>query len=176
MYCMQCGSEIPPGISACPSCARQVTGSTAQPVAARSVIPPNRKRLVWIASGVLILLVILYVAGGGSGLSKSKAEQAIFQWQIGAWVCRCGGSCTGSGGLPVSVTGVQEMPQQNSARAVLAFENAPINHSCPGERMYTGPGEAIFNRFTDGRWLLARISTSEGINSFVWDNLNIPVK
>jgi hypothetical protein len=74
------------------------------------------------------------------------------------------------------VTGVQELPQENSARALLTFQNAPINHSCPGERMYSGPGEATFSHFTDGRWLLTKISTSEGINSFTWDNLNIEVK
>jgi len=42
--------------------------------------------------------------------------------------------------------------------------------------MYSGPGEATFSHFTDGRWLLTKISTSEGINSFTWDNLNIEVK
>jgi hypothetical protein len=74
------------------------------------------------------------------------------------------------------VTGVQELPQENAAKAFLKFQNAPINHSCPGERMYSGPGEATFSHFTDGRWVLTKISTSEGINSFVWDNLNIEAR
>lgn len=71
---------------------------------------------------------------------------------------------------------MQELPQENSARAVLVFEKAVINHSCPGERTYSGPGEAVFTHYTDGRWVLDKISTSEGLNSFVWGNLNIEVR
>ena len=179
MFCQQCGTEIPPGISTCPSCARQLTTSTSRKAIAQSSTSANRKRLIWIGGAAVLLLVVLYVASGGSGkLTQDKAAQTIFQWEIQTmpWVCRCAGPCTGSGGSPVSVSGVQELPQENVARAVLSFRNAPFNHNCPNEKIYSGPGEAVFNHYTDGRWVLMRLSTSEGINSIVYDNLNIPVK
>jgi hypothetical protein len=120
------------------------------------------------------------VAGKPNGrLSKSQASQAIvIDWEMmrGPWVCLCSPSCTGSGGDVTALIGIQDLPQQNSAKALLEFKNAPIKHSCPGERIYSGPGEAIFDHLTDGRWMLRRITTSEGPNSFVWDNLNILVE
>jgi len=124
----------------------------------------------------MVSVLLVAASCGGKTLTREKAMQAVFQWRVAAFVCRCGGPCTGSGGSPVEVTGVQELPQENSARAVLNFQSAPINHSCPGERIYSGPGEATFSHYTDGRWVLTKISTSEAINSFTWDNLNIEVK
>jgi hypothetical protein len=80
---------------------------------------------------VLVAVSVIVISCGGKTLTTTKASQAVFQWTIGAFVCRCGGPCTGSGGSPFEVTGVQELPQENSAKALLTFQNAPINHSCP---------------------------------------------
>lgn len=129
-----------------------------------------------VAATILIVLPLIVASCGGKKLTNDMASKAVFKWSIGAFVCQCSGPCTGSGGSVVEVTGVQELPQENAARAILTFQKAPINHSCPGERIYSGLGEATFIHYTDGRWVLTKVSTSEGINSATWDNLNIEVK
>jgi len=136
-----------------------------------------RRQMLSTMLPVLLFVAVASCTGGKRDtLTTERAEQAVQQWTLGAFICRCNGPCTASGGSPVKVTGVQELPQENSAKAILMFEKAPINHSCPGERIYSGPGEAIFSHFTDGRWVLSSISTSEQFNGFTWKNLNIDVK
>lgn len=137
---------------------------------------------------ILIVLPLIAVSCGGNEvaddkkvtndkrLTNNRANQALLNWFMNAFACRCNGPCVSSGGLPYTVTGIQELPQENAARAVLTFKDARINQSCPGARIYSGPGEARFDHYTDGRWVLAKVSTSEGPNSFIWDNVNIEAK
>jgi RNA polymerase subunit RPABC4/transcription elongation factor Spt4 len=168
MYCMQCGKELPPGTSACPSCTKQASsGGTAvvtAPQATESAKAPINKA-VWIIGGIAVLIIIgiLAASGGGGKLTTERAQQAVSQW---------------SGG--VRVMGVQELPQENAATASLSFSSFNIREQglfgMSSTRNYSGPGEATFKHFTDGRWVLVKVSTSEAFNSVWWDNLNIQVR
>lgn len=102
----------------------------------------------------------------GGSLTNGSVENALNQW----------GMCRGA----ITAQGIQEMPQQNAARAILKFSNCTLSggHSMfgGGGKPYSGPGEAIFIRFNDGRWVLSKVQTSQGMDSIRWDDLNIEVK
>lgn len=104
--------------------------------------------------------------GGGRDLSNSAAESALNQW----------GMCADR----VKVQGIQELPQQSAARAILQFSNCQLSggHSMFGgkSRSYSGPGEAVFIKFNDGTWVLSKVQTSEGMDSVHWDDLNVRVR
>jgi hypothetical protein len=132
-----------------------------------------------VVATIFILFSLIAASCGGSKLTNAKASKTVVQWEgsFGGFICRCNPPCAiNSGELPVEVTGVQELPQENAARAILTFQKAPLTHACPGGRIYSGPGEANFIHYTDGRWVLTKVSTSEGINSYIWDNLNIEAR
>lgn len=109
-----------------------------------------------------------YAAPGSSGASvtNGSVENALNLW----------GMCRGS----ITAHGVQELPQQNAARAILKFSNCTLRggHSMfgGGGTPYSGPSEAIFIRFNDGRWVLSKVQTSQGVDSIRWDDLNVEVK
>jgi len=74
----------------------------------------------------------------------------------------------------LDVQGVQEFPQENSARADLYMVNftyeAPKNDAVTayafgpggGQRTYTGKASAIFAHYNDGRWVLSKVTTPMG--------------
>lgn len=91
-------------------------------------------------------------------LTSEKAQATIERW-------------ANSG--QVTVRGIQES-NDNTAQADITFTNF---HYGPkgGGAMYSGPGIAVFKHYSDGRWVLTGVSTSQGFNSVWWDNLNIEV-
>ena len=133
------------------------------------------RRWAFVASGLVISLM---VSCGKARLTNDQVGQALLTWQLntGVFMCVCGGPCTSTLGPPVTVVGIQDLPQQNAARAELTFNKAVFHQGCPNQKNYTGPGEAMFIHYTDGRWILEKISTSEGFNSLSWEKLNIEVK
>ena len=172
MFCMQCGVQVPPETASCPSCGAQLavertataTLSPSTPAPGPYKKPANK--VPWIIGGIaLVLLICFYTANGSGGkLTTQKAQQAVSQWSGGGLI----------------VTGVQELPQQNAATAAISFANFNVRQQglfgMTSNRMYSGPGEATFTHFTDGRWVLVKVSTAEGFNSVWWDNLNIQVR
>ncbi len=163
MFCMQCGGQLPLDNSACPSCGTQTPPAT--PPQGRGFPKKPANKALWIIGGLALTLLIGFYAtnGSGGGLTTRKAQHAVSQWS----------------GVGVVVTGVQELPQQNAATAALSFSNLNIRQQGffgMNNRMYSGPGEASFTHYTDGRWVLVKISTSEGFNSVWWDNLGIQVR
>jgi len=90
-------------------------------------------------------------------LTNEKAQSAIQRWM--------------SSGT-VSVQGIQEVPQENAARVDITFTNFKYNDT-GFQRNYSGPAVAIFAHYNDGRWVLSKISTSQGFNSAWWNNINV---
>ncbi len=97
-------------------------------------------------------------------LPAEKAQAALDKWM--------------TNGGKVTVQGIQELPQENIAKSSIVFENLRLKSSLPwrGARQYSGPGIAIFSRYNDGRWVLTRVETSEGLDTSWWNNLNIEVE
>jgi hypothetical protein len=96
-------------------------------------------------------------------LTDGKAQRAVQRWM--------------SGGT-VSVQGIQEVPQENSAVARLNFTNLSYKLHDPilggnNNKIYSGAGNGIFAHYNDGRWVLIKITIGQGFDSVWWDNLNI---
>ena len=174
MFCMQCGVQVSPESSSCPSCGAQLaaertataTSSPSTPAPGPGPYKKPANKVPWIIGGIAAVLLIGFFAANGTGgkLTTQRAQQAVSQWSGGG----------------ILVTGVQEIPQQNAATAAISFSNFNIRQQgffgSTSTRPYTGPGEATFTHYTDGRWVLVKVSTSEGFNSVWWDNLNIQVR
>lgn len=120
---------------------------------------------------LFMLSMIFSDCSSSAKLTTSKAQNAIDVWVKG----------TGSTGGAVTVAGIQEIPQQNIAKADLIYSDfqflsrernmfgAPVQV----EKNYSGPGVATFTHYNDGRWVLTQVSTSQGLKSTMWDKLNI---
>ena len=100
-------------------------------------------------------------------LSTATAQKTIDQW------IKSGGKAT--------VNGVQELPQENTARADLTISNFTFQQATGfggvRPRTYSGPGTAIFTHYNDGRWVLSQIETN-GNNEFspaTWEHINLEV-
>jgi len=173
---MQCGTQVPEGSVSCPSCGRAIpngrsgAGTASAPVPApapaATVSKTSANKAIWIVGAIAVILAIGYFAATATGgkLTTQRAQQALSQWSGGG----------------IMVTGVQEIPQQNAASAALSFSSFNVRQQGffgqTSTRAYTGPGEATFTHYTDGRWVLVKVTTSEGFNSVWWDNLNIQVR
>lgn len=88
-------------------------------------------------------------------ITTEKAQQVLNQW-IGR---------AGSGQVTI-VGGVREVPAENAATAELKFTNFVYQSSQTKEtRNYSGPGNATFVHYTDGRWVLNKVLAGD-----VWAN------
>jgi hypothetical protein len=100
-------------------------------------------------------------------LTNDKAAAALKQWMP---------ACNST------VTGIQELPQQNVAKADLNLSNCPFfysNVNSPtggGTINYTGHGEAVFTHYNDGRWVMTQVSAKDRWPYFQWNGLNIEAK
>jgi hypothetical protein len=110
------------------------------------------------------VLLILGCEARGK-LTNNMAEGALKRW-------------ASSG--DVTVTGIQEIPQENAAKVDVTFSNFKFKSTGimggKVERNYSGPGVAVFTHYNDGRWVLTKVSTSQGFDSVWWDNLNIEAR
>lgn len=98
-------------------------------------------------------------------LTSAKAKNAVEKWM-------------GSNGS-VSVQGIQEIEKENIAKADISFNNFKFKAAGlfgQNERNYSGPGEAIFTHYNDGRWVLTKVSTQQGFDSAWWDNLSVEAR
>ena len=128
------------------------------------------KRLLYLFATSLLVITLWGCSDSGK-LTNQKAQQAVTQWL----------SSTGNTAATVTVTGVLELPQENSAKADVTLSNfvwnSPKNDAItayafgPGgaAHTYAGRADAIFIHYNDGRWVLNKIVTPMGS----WDNLNI---
>lgn len=72
-----------------------------------------------------------------------------------------------------TVQGVQELPQENAARASVTYSGVVIRHG-----VISGParqGVAVFTHYNDGRWVLTQLLTDDIVN-FSGINTNIEVQ
>lgn len=88
-------------------------------------------------------------------ITTEKAQRVLTQWIAAA----------GSGQVSI-VGGVREVPSENAATADLTFSNFTYVHSQTNQtRHYSGAGKAIFIHYTDGRWVLNKVTIGD-----VWAN------
>jgi hypothetical protein len=119
-------------------------------------------------SGLVAFLVLLQGQAQAAGtLSNQAAYNAVWQFFKG--------HADG-----VVVTGVLEIPQQNSAQVDIQItgwllarpKNDPITAYAlgPGGGTFewTGAGKAIFVHYNDGRWVFRQLITPQG----TWSNLS----
>ncbi len=101
----------------------------------------------------------------GSTLSKDKLENTLNRWV----------SSTGNSGS-VTVIGIQENPQNNTARADIRFTNFTYNIQGFGgrveQKVFSGGGLAHLIKYNDGRWVLSSVYTNQGMNSRWWEGIN----
>ena len=164
--------------SAASEVARQTTNSNV-PTAKLQVLSP-----LLIVIGVVVLIVIAVVGISAivifqnvssrsmstpfvsRGLTTQRAQSALNSW-------------VKSGN--VSVLGVQEVSSENAAVAQLSFSNFNYKLRDPmfggqNDKTYSGPGTAVFTHYTDGRWVLTKVTIGQGFDSVWWDNLNIEAR
>jgi hypothetical protein len=88
-------------------------------------------------------------------ITTEKAQQALNQW------------VTSAGGGQVSIVGgVRELPTENAATADLTLTGLTWQSSQTKQtRHYSGAGKAMFVHYTDGRWVLSKVTVGD-----VWAN------
>lgn len=103
--------------------------------------------------------------GSSTGTSSSSSSPGRIttetaQQVLNQWIARAG-----SGQVTI-VGGVREVPAENAATAELKFTNFVYTSSQTKEtRNYSGPGNATFVHYTDGRWVLNKVLAGD-----VWTN------
>ena len=124
---------------------------------------------------MLLTVLSLFAACSDGGLTKPKAQKALNEWRFKAITFPAGvtGISEYPGGTPdtpidVAVQGIQEILQQNAAKADLsfsAFKYGPHD----AKQSYSGSGTAYFSHYNDGRWVLTRVE----IPGKEWRDINI---
>lgn len=113
-------------------------------------------------------------SSSSGALTNSVAEQTLNQWMPG---CNA------------TVTGIQEVPQNNTATVNVMFSDFHFlrteevyDDQQKGFRQgqvpktYSGPGIANFTHYNDGRWVLTKVITSQGAASTHWDDLSVEAR
>ena len=122
-----------------------------------------------ITSLAAILLLLAYISACNSQsaqqasnassndgrITTEKAQRALNQWI----------SFAGKGQVSI-VGGVRELPTENAATAELTLTDFTFPDSQTKQtRHYSGAGKAIFVHYTDGRWMLNKVTIGD-----VWAN------
>jgi len=128
------------------------------------------KHLLLLTLTIPVLLVACTLKPASSNESDAKLTDDRVKAALTKWNSDCA----------ASVAGIQEMPQQNMARASLYFSHCEFafhfKNAQPGTRDYSGSAEAVFTHYNDGRWVLTQVSAREGWPPFEWNNLNIEAR
>jgi len=200
IFCGNCGETLPlvapqdGSASAAPSATitpNAIDGSkaseTATPTTSQFNDLPAKSQVLsplLIVIGVVVLIVIAVVGIStivifqnvssqststpfvSRGLTTQRAQSALSSWVK-----------SGS----VTVLGVQEVSSENAAVAQLSFSSFNYKLRDPmfggqNDKTYSGPGTAVFTHYTDGRWVLTKVTIGQGFDSVWWDNLNVEAR
>jgi hypothetical protein len=98
-------------------------------------------------------------------LTNEKAQRALDKWMRGEG--------------KVIIQGIQD--QGNSARADLIFQDFKYKTRDPFygntvNKKFSGSGYAVFTHYTDGRWILTKVQTSNGMDSIIDENVQVEAK
>jgi hypothetical protein len=120
---------------------------------------------------LLVSLAVGLVSCSGQ-LTTREARIGVLNWS--RTVDTSGTTALGSDEVSnntgrIVIKGIQESPQDNSAKADIEFNNFKFSGS---QSSYSGTGTATFSRYNDGTWVLKKVSVS-GKN---WDNLSIETR
>lgn len=71
MFCQKCGAAMPDGSKVCPKCGAQ---QGVQPAATTTIEKPKKKKIgMWIALGIVAIIIIAAIVGGGKGDSGTPS-------------------------------------------------------------------------------------------------------
>ena len=123
------------------------------------------KRITSLAASFVLITLLVACASQPSQttitasdtgkITTEKAQKALNQWITSA----------GSGQVSI-VGGVRELPTENAANADLKLtELTYVSSQTKQTRHYSGAGTATFMHYTDGRWVLSKVTVGD-----VWAN------
>ena len=123
------------------------------------------KQLTSLAASLVLITLLLacapqpsqttITASDTGKITTEKAQAALNQWVTSA----------GSGQVSI-VGGVRELPTENAATAELKLtELTYVSSQTKQTRHYSGAGTATFMHYTDGRWVLSKVTVGD-----VWAN------
>ena len=123
------------------------------------------KRITSLAASFVLITLLVACASQPSQttitasdtgkITTEKAQRALNQWVTSA----------GSGQVSI-VGGVRELPTENAANADLKLtELTYVSSQTKQTRHYSGAGTATFMHYTDGRWVLSKVTVGD-----VWAN------
>lgn len=123
------------------------------------------KQITSLAACVVMVILLLACAtqpsqqidipSDAGKITTEKAQQALNKWVTSA----------GSGQVSI-VGGVRELPTENAATAELKLtELTYVSSQTKQTRHYSGAGTATFMHYTDGRWVLSKVTVGD-----VWAN------
>ena len=138
---------------------------------------PIATTLLLSAAGIVVLYVAWVAVGlaaflynnpeqmpGLSSCQSSTLSASCAQRTLSRWIASSGS---------VTVSGVQDVPQQSAALAQITLSD--YKYTNMGRQLnYSGSGTASFVRYNDGRWMLTRVDFAGGQ---VWvTNINLEAK
>src|ERR1700738_3656271 len=101
----------------------------------------------------------------GSTLDTSCAQRTLTRWLKQG---------------TVTVNGVQDVSAEGVAVAQVTLSDIPFqtnNILDNGSRVYSGPGQARFVHYNDGRWALMSVGfNAGGLTPFMWNDINAEFK
>ncbi|MFI5260294.1 MAG: hypothetical protein ACHQU0_00680 [Candidatus Paceibacteria bacterium] len=133
---------------------------------------------------VLFAISLVGCSGSNGKLTNNQAHDAVWEFVS-----------TNRGADEVTIIGIREIPQDNTARVDFQAKNWVIygdpsdfrgavmiqretNWAKPGWGIFQWSGQAtgIFEKHTDNTWKLTGIEMGSGFSRHHWDNLQIAVK
>jgi hypothetical protein len=203
--CSRCGKPLDPDSLFCKHCGNKQDAanpwSSAEQSTTKSAKSSNaRTNLIILAAvgiplvmvvGIVAIIAFVWIAGthgpdplfgartnrgpapsttstSSSVLTTENCQVALNQWA----------TSLGTGQVTI-VGGIQELPAQNAATAQLRF--IELRYQSPRDnsaQVYSGTGVATFLHYTDGRWVLHRITFGQdnlGLGGF-WYEPNIDIR
>lgn len=118
-------------------------------------------------TALALALMILFVGCGKGDLTKEKAQRVLDRWKDDFAVQGIQpnrpvttSADVGQSDTDLVVQGVREIPQENSAKVDLTFNNFEYGGA---KYTYSGSGVATFSRYNDGRWVLTKVETPQKV-------------
>jgi hypothetical protein len=193
--CPKCNQQVDTDSRFCKHCAYDLSSS---PQASSSAVDGrSRKKQLFIILGILGGLGLVAVLAFGGLVwyvrHKTNDDRVVFESDSSTTTSNSSSSSeTYTGELTnevakrtvqrwykkgsVDVVGVQELPQQNSAVAQLKFTDLYYKADGRDNLTYSGPAEAVFVHYNDGRWVLSKITIGRGFNAVIFNNVGIEAR
>jgi hypothetical protein len=123
-----------------------------------------------LAGAHLLALVVVGCSGNTPTIFEDKLTIAKAQKTIDLWLTNG----------KAKVNGVQDLPQNNTARADLTLQHFNFQQGsgfAQENRDYSGSADATFTHYNDGRWVLSRVEIPPDgrFGPASWNHMNLEV-